>query len=91
MRRFVQNNALEKSDKVELGYYDYGQLYVTMSTVRANGDNQAKNLRHSIFGIGPVQDSKSEAPCATERVKCLTQLTMPYMSVPGKAARLSVL
>jgi len=42
MRRFVQNNALEKSDKVELGYYDYGQLYVTMSTVRANGDNQAK-------------------------------------------------
>jgi hypothetical protein len=87
MRHFVQNNGLEKSDEVELGYYDYGQLYMPMSTVRKNSAITRLGLRHSIFGIVSVQDAKNEALCATERVKHLTQLTMPYMSVTGKAAR----
>lgn len=90
MRHFVQNNALEKSDKVELGYYYYGQLCMTMSTVRENGDNQAKLTPQYIWNW-TCSRFESEAPCATERVKCLTQLTMPYMSVPDKAARLLVL
>jgi len=44
MRHFVQNNALEKSDEgeLELGYYDYGQLCMAMSTVRKNSDDLAK-------------------------------------------------
>jgi len=40
VRHWVQNDALEKSDEVKLGYNDHGQLPLTISADPENGDDR---------------------------------------------------